>query len=83
MASRRCLLAACAGRSSSARPSFVLPSLPSTMASSVLLSPSNTLVSHGADVNVRMSNGATPLFIAKGEGHLDVVNALLRHGAMN
>ena len=39
------------------------------------------LLSRGADINKAKDNGATPLYIASGRGHVDVVRVLLEQGA--
>ena len=39
------------------------------------------LVEQGADIDKARNDGATPLFIASQNGHVDVVSVLLEQGA--
>jgi ankyrin repeat protein len=39
------------------------------------------LVEHGANKDQATNDGATPLLVAAGRGHLDIVRFLVEHGA--
>ena len=39
------------------------------------------LISNGANIEIKDNNGATPLHIASGEGHLKILEILISHGS--
>ena len=41
----------------------------------------HALIQAGADLNQAKDDGATPLYVACGKGHLEVVHALIQAGA--
>jgi predicted phosphatase len=41
----------------------------------------NRLIEAGADINKQNINGSSPLFSASGQGHIQIVEILLKHGA--